>query len=382
MTSTHFHVSVGRGTSSRPRVRQTQLDDYAGIAELHRRNHLDVLDQTAWTELWLGNPAFQVAGEAWPLGWVLETTAGEVVGSIGNLPCQYYLGHRPILAGSACSWAVDPAFRGSSLALLSHFMTQQRPELLLSTTVSPSAEAGMRMFGCQRIPSGVWDKTRFWITSYTGAAECWLAKKSKLLSKDLSHPVAAALYLHDNFRRHPSPPDLGCMEVQVSSTFEHQFDEFWAGLLAANTHSLLACRSRATLAWHYRRSLAQNRLWVLTTSDGCRMSAYAVFDRQDNAEIGLKRLRLVDFQAIGAPHSALAAILGRMILLAQQHGVHVIECVGCWVDGYQLAGLPPPHQRSLPSWMFYYKATDPSLAALSQDSSVWSPSSFDGDASI
>ena len=54
----------------------------------------------------------------------------------------------------------------------------------------------------------------------------------------------------------------------------------------------------------------------------------------------------------------------------------MLEDVGC-----SLPGVRAPHQRTLPSWLFYYKAS-PALVQQLADPAVWQPSLFDGDSSL
>ena len=382
MASKNLTEPITPTISRRPRVRKAQLEDHAGIAALHRRNHLDALALADWKEHWLGNPAYREVACDWPIGWVLESAEGEIVGSIGNLPSRYHLGTRRVLAATACSWVTDAPFRGYSMALLSQFISQKMPDLLLSTTVSPGAEPGMKIFQCRRSPSGCWDRTRFWITSYPKAARCWLARKSEHLARLMAGPAAAILFLHDALRRGSATPPEIKTDIELAYTFDERFCEFWTSLQAENRHTLLACRSRDTLCWHFRRSLSQKQAWILSVSDARRLTAFAVFDRQDNVELGLKRIRLVDFQALDGSSHFLKFMLAEMMRRARREGIHVIECVGCWLDRFPLAELRPLHQRLLPSWMFYYKSPRPELAEILQDPGAWSPSSFDGDASL
>jgi hypothetical protein len=123
-------------------------------------------------------------------------------------------------------------------------------------------------------------------------------------------------------------------------------------------------------------------LWILTTRKGSRLTAYAIFDKQDNPRIGLKRIRLVDFQAHRGSEAALLSALSWMLHKCREDGIHMLEVSGCWLDRPQLPRIVAPYHRTMPSWSYYYKVLDPKLSAELRDPRVWAPSSFDGDASL
>ena len=96
----------------------------------------------------------------------------------------------------------------------------------------------------------------------------------------------------------------------------------------------------------------------------------------------MKRIRLVDFQALNSFKKELGSILCRMLQKRQAAGIHVLENVGCWLDRTGLPQIPTPHRRTLSCWMYYYKAFDKDLCKTLGDPKVCVPTSFDGDASL
>ena len=126
----------------------------------------------------------------------------------------------------------------------------------------------------------------------------------------------------------------------------------------------------------------QRRCWILTASEGARLVAYAIFDRQDNAACGLKRMRLVDFQALNGSENALSSAMGWMLRKCRKERIHALENVGCWLDRPELPKLYAPHHRTLSSAVYYYKATGKQLSETLKDPAMWAPTTFDGDASL
>ncbi len=103
---------------------------------------------------------------------------------------------------------------------------------------------------------------------------------------------------------------------------------FWEELKRARPERLLATRSLEVLQWHFHFALAEKRLWILTMQESSRIVAYAIFLRHDNPAFHLKRVRLVDFQALNEN----APVLGPMLLWAlsrcRQEGIHMLEAYG------------------------------------------------------
>jgi hypothetical protein len=232
------------------------------------------------------------------------------------------------------------------------------------------------------VPVGTWDKSAFWITNYRGFSQRALTMKSAPLAKVMSYPVSAALFCWDRFRDTGLRVHGARSEIELCSGFDNRFDDFWEELKYQNDNTLLAVRTRDTLAWHFRYSLMRQNIWILTASKGSRLIAYAIFDRQDNLARGLKRVRLVDFQALNGSQEVLRSALYWMLRKCREEGIHVLENTGWWLDRPGLPQLPAPYQRTLSSWIFYYRANDKELCEILRDPKVWAPSSFDGDATL
>jgi hypothetical protein len=356
------------------RIREASFDDYEAVAALQKRNGLTPRTCAGWMALWDGNPAYC---PGMPLGWVIETCSGDIGGYIGNLPLEYRFEGRDVRAFTPYSWAADPAFRGYSLALLDRFVRQPGMNLIVCATANAAAGKVYRAFHFEPVPSGRWDKSGFWITGYRGFSRSALRSARVPLGRLLAYPAAAALFALDTFRGTRTSRKTG--DLELCSGFDSRFDLFWDELQNQNPAKLLAVRTRATLAWHFRASLERGDAWIVTASKADRLLAYAILDRQDNSPLDLRRIRFVDFQALDGCDSLLRPTLERMVEYFRRAGAHVIENTGCWLEQ---RGAVAPYTRAMKSWAFYYKACDPNLARRLQDPRVWAPSSFDGDASI
>ena len=343
---------------------------------------MNIKTRQNWTGLWKGNPAYEQLAGKWPIGWVLETENGKIVGSIGNIPITYQFKARKLLAATPCSWAVDPPYRGYSMLILTCVMTQENVDLVICTSVSSSSEPSFRAFQWSKVPVGTWNKSAFWITNYRGFSQTALTMRSVPMPKVMSVPLAAVLFCRDSFRRTNVEIDCQVSEIRVRTDFDGRFDQFWQELKKQNPCALLPERSREALDWHFRHSLMGKNVWIVTASQGPRLVAYAIFDRWDNTVLNLKRIRLVDFQALAGYENLICSTLSCMLRKCRNDGTHVLEYAGCWLERAGAQPISPPYQRTLSNWTYYYRARDKELCEALKDPKAWAPSSFDGDASL
>ncbi len=361
-------------------IRETRPEDYVSIAALHRRNGLTIRPFQQWLALWSGNPAYEARGDGnWPLGWVLETERGEIVGSIGNLPLDYEFRGRKLSAATAYGWVVDEAYRSYSVMVLNRFMRQPGIDLFVFTTVGDKAEPIYSSgFQLSRAPVGCWDRSIFWITNYRGFAKSALNHRKVSFGGALCYPAAAGIYAWDQLQARVPSSDPA-YEIQLCRQFDDRFEEYWQEIRRKQRH-LLPVRSRETLEWHFQHAFSPTTILAILKES--RFVGYAIFGRQDNTALGLKRVRIVDFQALEGHAPGFVSALTWMIARCRAEGIHVLEMMGDWLVRPDLPKIAAPHQRTLSSWMYYYKAPDPQLAEALRDPGAWAPSSFDGDASL
>jgi len=361
-------------------VREARFADHAQIASLETRFGLLAKSYAEWSHLWLGNPVYRELRRDWPIGWVLEDRDRRIVGTMGNIPLPYQFAGRSILAASGRHWVAQPGYRGAALELLDRLVNQRHVPLYVNNTVSALAAAAVDAFGCPRVPVGVWDQTAFWITRHVGFCESFLRWKKYPFARMLSRPLAAATFLKERLGK----AALGGSDVHVDdcSGFDQRFDDFWEAFTRTHRHLLLAVRTREMLQWHYHYALLDRRLWILTVTDGCRLLAYATFERKDKPEAGLTRMLLVDFQSLDGSTALLPPLLARALEKCRENGIHVLEHMGRWLEPGDVIDAAAPYRRKLSAWCFVYRAHDSALASQLNDRRAWAPSLYDGDASL
>jgi hypothetical protein len=310
---------------------------------------------------------------------VIEDENEKIVGSVGNIPLLYEFEGRKIVAATGRCLVVEPAFRSMSLLLLDRLINQPGVELFLTNAITAASAPAFSALECLPVPAGEWDQSAFWITQYPGFFESLLAMKNLRLIP-LSYSLSAVAFLKDRLtKRALRDRDVG---VETCPHFDGRFDDFWEDFKRNNPHLLLAVRSREALEWHYKYALMTNRLWIVTVVDGARVAAYAIFDRRDNSNFGLKRVRLVDFQSLDGGTALLSPLLSWALRRCRDEGIHMLENVGRWLEKGEFVDKVASHRRKLSTWTFLYRANNPGLAETLRDRRSWSPSLFDGSASL
>src|SRR5580692_6482509 len=363
------------------KLREARFEDYPLLAALASKYHLYFESYPEWTHLWTDNPAYREIKGKVPMGWVLADGEGGISGYLGNIPLNYELEGKRLLAVATRAWVVDTACRPYSPLLLGTFFQQPNVDLFLNTTVSAEAAAAYSIFQGIRVPVGVWDRTLFWITHFQGFTESFLRGKRVAMAKALSYPLAAGVFLRDQAKRSRFQ---AAVKVLPCASFDDRFDAFWASVRQKKSNVLLAVRSREALQWHFKFALQQDAAWIYIVEGNSGLVAYSVFLRQDSLETGLKRVRLADFQCLEQERTpdVLTATLQAAMDRCRQESIHMLELIGLTPAlERKLEGLSP-HRRQLPTWMSYYKPNNASLAGSLKNAAVWETSLFDGDSSL
>ena len=382
-------MSTGSGPSSPPAkaprlvpplLRNARFEDYAQIARLESSNGLETQPENDWRSVWLDNPLWPRLADHWPMGWVLEDSAGAIVGSVMNVPSLYSFRGQELICANGRAWVAAAEYRGFALMLMDEYFNQEGADLFVNTTVGPVAEKILNELS-SRIPLGDWESAAYWVTGYRRFARMALIKLRIPLPDLLAAPAGAALWLKDALLNKWMPAAPSGVVIEQLENFDSRFDVFWQELLRQNSAKLLAVRDRAALAWHFAIPLRRGRLWIVTASHNGRMSAYCIFKRQDPSQ-GIRRMRLIDFQTLEPDSDLLPPLIQRALRRCAAEGIDVLDHLGCGLPKMRRLDELAPYRRKLTHWPFYYRATEPALHAELSQAQVWDPSSFDGDASF
>lgn len=369
-----------RPRGPRVRIRLARFEDYDAIVRLEATLNPATLSRDDWGLLWLGNPVWPHVSAHWPIGWVLETLAGELVGCMGNIPLRYHFEGEELLAGSGRGWIVLPDFRayGSARRLLEAHMQQPSVDFVMDTSVSK--EAAERFgFLAKRAPAGDWGTVAYFVTGYGAFAARALRKLKVPLAGMLAPAAGMGLHLKDavfgkRFPKHSA------FEIEETDRFDSRFDAFWDELLRQKSETLLAARDSATLSWHFAVPMRKRRVWIFTASRSRQLRAYAIFERRDDGQ-ELRRMRLIDYQTIEDDADLLEDFLAVALRRCVAEDVCVLDRSGLGVSNMRAFDESAPYRRKQ-AWPFWYRISNPALADKLLQSRFWEPTEYDGDASI
>jgi hypothetical protein len=363
-----------------PTLRPARFDDYERIVQLGSTHGFTATSRHDWEHIWQGNPLWPRLGRDWPIGWVLETADGAIVGSAGNVPFLYKFRGQDLIAASGRAWSVARPYRGLALWLMDEHFSQSGVDLFIATSIGAMA-AGAFDELCARVPLGDWETISYWITGYRAFANGALRNRGVPLAGALDGPAGAILHLKDALCAKRLPRRSASVTIDATDQFDSRFDAFWEALLRENAETLTADRSLASLSWHFAVPLRRGFLWVLTACRNGQLRAYSVFKRQDNGQ-GVSRIRLVDYQNIDQDLDVLPSFLHAALRRCATEGIAVLEHLGAALPKTRIVDASAPHRKRLANWQFFYRAADPVLEAELRKPTCWDPSPFDGDASL
>src|SRR5579872_6764106 len=361
------------------KIREARVEDYTQIAAVSRRNGLGFKSEEQWRHLWLESPVFRRVKD-WPLGWVAVTADDQVVGYMGNVIISFSFQGEELICGCPFGMAVDPPYRRLAGFMGRRFMSQKNAQIEILTSANSNSSPLAEMLRSIRVPVGDWDHSVYWITNNRGFAACALAMKK--LPRALAYPAAVAMSVKSKFTGAPFRAASGRVPLTEYCTFDESFERFWQDLKTAYPQRLLADRSLEGLLWHFKFALQQNRVWILTTGSGSRISAYAIFYRHDNPAIGLKRMRLIDFQTLDGNVEVLAPMLAWAHERCKREGIDMLEAYGFRPEKEAVIESLRPLRRRLPAWFYFYYTRNKALAPVLADPNIWDPCHFDGDSSL
>jgi hypothetical protein len=363
-----------------PRLRPARFEDYPHIQRLEGTHLQDTLPADDWRGLFLDNPLWPRLGDRWPIGWVLEDGAGQVVGSLTNVPSLYHFRGRELLCANGRSWAIADEYRGFALWLMDEYFNQPGADLFINTTVNANGAATARTLSTP-VPVGDWQTFAYWVTRYRGFTRKALEKMGVPLASVLAIPAAAALRLKDALFGKRLPAASASVVIAAATDFDARFDRFWEELVRQSPDKLLGARDLKALSWHFAIALRRGRLWIFTATQGGLLRAYCVLKRQDLRQ-GVRRMRLVDYQTLETDTDLLPGLLQAALRRCAAEDFYLLEHLGCGLPKMRSFDRFARYRRKLPQWPFYYHTADPALAAELRQPEVWDPSEFDGDASF
>ena len=352
-----------------PRLRPASLEDYVKIQQLALAHASDIPSKEDWCRLWIDSPLRSRFAESLPIGWVLETKNGDVVGTMGTVWTLYTFRRKELVSAAGRFWFVMPPYRGLALQLMDQYFCQP-VDLFINNTVAKDAYASFSQLSA-RIPLGEWDCMSYWLMSDLG---------------DSCKRLKAAAGAQPGLGR--STP----LTIETTDRFDSRFDVFWEELVRQYPEKLLAERSSSTLTWHFGAPMRKKQLWVITACQNNSLRAYCALTRQHHAfrlpalphddAHDMSAIRLVDFQTIEPDLDLFSPLLATALDRCVQERVVVLENFGRGVPKMRVLDDSAPNLKKLSNWKSFYSAADSGLDAELRLPCFWDLSAYDGDASF
>jgi hypothetical protein len=354
-------------------VRPATFDDAEAIRGIHQRNGMDPMDAASWRARWEAYPFAQEFCDI-PIGWVLQTEGGAVVGSLGNIHMLYEFGGRHLKASIATSWAVDTPFRGKAMQLMTAFYRQKGVDLLLNGSANPATSQVLTALRIPRMPIPDYGVPFFWATRPKEFARAALVRRSTPGADVLAFPAGFALHVRDVFSR--SGRGSLSSPVRRLEEFDDRFDALWRNVIAGPPR-LRAMRSRAALEWRFGEEVRGKRAAVLAVEKDGKLTGYAVLMRRPRTENEMDLYDVADLQAAGDDPQVLRDLLLGSIQLARKEGADAIKFLTGTPAKRVSAEALRPYTYRLPLWQLYYKAATPELSTTLASADAWDFSLFD-----
>jgi hypothetical protein len=363
-----------------PNLRPARFEDYPNIVTLESSHQMRSRTEKDWRALWEENPLWPRLQKDWPIGWVLEDSAGKIVGSIVNVPSIYQFADRELLCANGRAWVCANDYRGFAVLLMDEYFNQTGVDLFINTTVGPVATQTLDQYAIH-VPLGDWNTIAFCVTGYRGFAQGVLQRKGVPMPGLFAYPAAAALWMKDASRGKSLAAGDGSISIELLDGFDSRFDAFWQELVKQNPVKLLAERNSHALTWHFLIPKRNRRLWIYAAMREGLMRAFCVVKRDDHGT-DVRRMRIVDFQSVDQDRDLLPQLAEVARRRCVAEGIHMLEHLGCGLPKMKAFDDFAPYRRRLGHWPYYYQATGAKLLDDLKNPGAWDPSSFDGDSSL
>jgi hypothetical protein len=355
------------------RIRPAEWKDAEAIDQVNNRNGMGHTDPVVWRECWEAYPFAEEFREI-PIGWVLETANGSVVGNLSNVHTLYDLGGRRLRGTVAAAWAVDVEYRSKSLRLMTTFFKQKGVDLWLNVSANPTTARLLTGMKILRVPIPDYGSPCLWSLHPHTFARAALSRRSIPGAAGLAWPVGLVLLVGDIFRR----SGRGRLSSPVCrlEKFDDRFDSLWQRI-SAGPLRLRAVRTQAVLEWRFRVEFRDRRIAIVAAERGGALSGYAVLVRRPGSELGMELYDIADIQAVGDDPVTMRDLLLGSMRVAREDGMDAIK----FISGTPAKRLPAaqlrPYSYRLPFWQQYFQVATPELRSALSTADAWDFSLFD-----
>ena len=361
------------------KIREIQIEDYSQIKELHKRYNLKILNQEAWIKFWTDNPSLMNSGNSFPLGWVLEDKEKTIVGSLGNIPKEYYYKNKKFVIACSHAWIVDNKYRLEAFSLLKNFFAQKNIDVFMVTTANSASVKIWTRFNAKKMPLQNFQESMFVILNLEKLIYSFLKYKKlsfgKLGGKFIFYLSYLLFYRKLNFWK----KIYQSKKVTLTEIIDNKFDEFWNNYKLNFQDKFLQSRTKVWITWLIQNKIKDGKAWIMSVMENNKLLGYAICLERNNDKIQLKRITLIDLVSLKDSEEVYLSLIKSCINETQRRGYYIFELVGFNNFKRKIFSKFKTFNRRLSIFPFYYKTSSNISGNFLEISDTWDPSLIDGD---
>lgn len=360
-------------------IRVLRPDDHSAVQALFERHGRPVRSRHGWDWALFNNPA-RVALSA-PAGWVL-TSAGGVVGFLGNIPTAYWLDGQRIWAATCTSYVVDEPHRTHSVLLMRSFAAQPGVSLVHAATANPHSAPVYRLYRFKPAADSRVDQELEWVANERVRVHHRLEQLGGNALSWLAWPAAPVLSL-GRWLGGPGRVAWGNRDLRVEPVRAHRLAEewdAWAAELGAHP-GLTLDRSAHTLAWRIGDpDLAEDLVLLALRGPSRKLLGMCLLRLIARQRGELPAAELMDWAVLpGALRDDTSVLLFHAVHWARLRGAAVLRARRFAGTAADQLGILNPQVNLLSPDANWLLARDAALATRLGQAHTWSMTGLDGD---
>ena len=361
------------------KIREIQIEDYIQIKELHKKYNLRILNKDEWIKFWIENPCLSASDNSFPLGWVLEDNKKRIVGSLGNIPKEYYYKNKKFVIACSHAWIAEDKYRLEAFSLLNSFFSQKNIDIFMVTSANNISAKIFTRYNAKKIPLQNYQNSMFVILDLEKLIYSFLKYKrlpfEKMFGKLVFYLASIIFYKKLTFWKkiHQSK------KVILSEIIDSKFDEFWNTYKLDFQDKFLQSRTTSWVKWHIQKKIENGKAWIMSVIENNILLGYAICLERNNDKIELKRITLIDLVSLKDNEEVYFSLIKNCIIEAKKRGYHMFEIVGFKDLKRKIFSKFQTFSRKLSIFPFYYKTSNNISENFLEIQDTWDSSLIDGD---
>lgn len=353
-------------------IRPVTENDYPGVQALHRAVGWPERSLAGWRRLH-DNPARQAIGA--PAGWVADGPDGQIAAHAGNLVQRFHKGEQTFYGASGFSIIVSPAARGVSRKIIQAFLQQDGLFAAYTFNANGRSQPLYARQGLKPWPDATHALKLSWpVAPFTLAMGRALKGLHRLFPDRVS--ALPEQLMNDRLGRPPvfDPP----RRVTLLTDFrdESRWADFWRALNSGSR--ILSDRSPEALRWRLEDPDLTLPPLILGHTRGDVIFGYAMAIMAKGNIIEPPVLEIIDLEALDDDDEAIPTLMQALIQAARAMGAAKVRLQMVSPRMLGRLGRFARSARREGGWGHCHVW----FAGDAPDSTLWSPTPYDGDYAI